>query len=261
METSLAPYNSIDRMFSWWYAIAAPSAPVGKVSQSTRALVRKGRFTSLILLLEFLINIPSYFVSSDLKLIIPLSISMFMLCVGVVLNRLGKTLTAGVLVIVVMESGMCFWLASFGFSGGGLSPMELPLINILIQPVLIAVSLFSPKISLPLGVFNALFIIAVIFFSPKTPELVHYLSIPGLGFTVYFAPIANQLFTTLVSALWVTSAWHAMRQADYQEQVGQLSQELINDPELLTQTHNKLNSIRRRRITESDRWTYDSWGW
>lgn len=261
MQTSLASYSSVDRMFSWWYAIAAPSAPVENVSQYTRALVRKGRFTSLILLLEFLINIPSFFVSSDPKLIIPLTISMFMLGVGVVLNRLGKTLTAGILVIVVMECGMCFWLASFGFSGGGLSPMELPLVDILIQPVLIAVSLFSPKVSLPLGVFNILFIIAVIFFSPKTPELARYLSTPGLGFTVYFAPVTNQLFTTLVSALWVTSAWHAMKQADHQEQMGQLAQELINDPELLTQTHNKLDSIRRRRITESDRWTYDSWGW
>lgn len=261
MQTSLAPYNNVDRMFGWWYAIAAPSAPVGRVSRHTRALVRKGRFTSLILLLEFLISIPSFFVSSDPKLIIPLAISMFMLCVGIVLNRLGQTLTAGILVIVVMECGMCFWLASFGFSESGLSPMDLPVVDILIQPVLIAVSLFSPKVSLPLGVFNALVIIAVIFFSHKTPELAHYLSIPGLLFTVYFTPISNQLFTTLVSALWVTSARYAMEHADHQERVGQIAQDLINDPELLTRTHNKLDSIRRRRTTESDHWPDESWGW
>lgn len=261
MQTSSVPYNNVDRMFSWWYAIAAPSAPAENVSQRRRTLVRKGRFTSLVLLLELLISIPSYFVSSDPKLIIPLSISIFMLCVGVILNRMGKMLAAGILVIVVIESGMCFWLMSFGFSGGGLSSIELPFVDILIQPVLIAVSLFSPKVSLPLGIFNVLFIVAFIFFSPKTPELEHYLSISPFRFSTYFVPVTNQLFTTLVSALWVTSAWHAMRHADHQEQVGQLAQDLINDPELLTQTHNKLDSIRRRRTSESEDWTYETWGW
>jgi hypothetical protein len=261
MQKSSVSYNGVDHIFGWWYAIAAPSAPAENVSQRTRMLVRKGRFTSLILLLEFLINIPSYFISSDAKLIISLSISMFMLCVGVVLNRMGKTLAAAILVIVVMECGMCFWLISFGFSGGGLSSIELPAVNILLQPVLIAVSLFSPKISLPLGFFNILFIVSFIFFSPKTPELVHYLSIPSLVFVTYFAPITNQLFTTLVSALWVTSAWHAMRHADHQENLGKLAQDLINDPELLTQTHNKLDSIRQRKTSELEERTYETWGW
>jgi hypothetical protein len=137
----------------------------------------------------------------------------------------------------------------------------LPFVDILLQPVLIAASLLSPKVSLQLGIFNALFVAAVIFFSPKTPEFVHYLSIPQVRFTIYFIPIANQIFTTLISALWVTSAWHAMRQADHQEQVGQIAQDLINDPELLTQTHHKLDSIRRRRTADSDQRQYDSWGW
>jgi hypothetical protein len=248
-------------MFNWWYAIAAPSAPTKNASQRTRELVRKGRLTSLVLLLEFLINIPNFFVSPNLQLIIPLSISMLTLCIGVVLNRLGKTLTVGILVIIVMECSMCYWLMSFGFNGGRLSPIELPFVDILIQPVIVAVSLFSPKVSLPLGIFNALFIVAVISFSPKTPELVHYLSISPLGFSTYFVPIVNQLFITLISALWVNSAWHAMRQADQQEKIGQLAQELINDPDFVAQTQNKLNSIRHRKTYESDNWAQDSWGW
>ena len=216
----------VDRLFGWWYAIAAPSAPVKNASLHTREVVRKGQFTSLVLLLEFIINIPSYFVSSDPHLIVPLSISMVMLCVGVLLNRMGKTLAAGILVVVVIEYGMCSWFVSFGFAGSGLALIELPFLAILIQPVLIAVSLFSASVALSLAGFNSLFIASVIFFLPKTPELAHYLSTLQSGFTIYFIPIINLLFVTLISVLWVNSARREMRRADHAEEVNRLVEAL-----------------------------------
>lgn len=222
--------------------------------------MRKERLTSLVLLLAFLISILFFFVAlSNLQLLIPVCIWMLMPWVGVILNRQGKTLAAGIVVIAVIECGLCSWLISLGYNGGGLSPVELPFINILIMPVLLAVSLFSPKVSLPLGGFNILFTVAVILFLPKTPELMHYLASPVWAMAIYFTPIINLLCTILLSCLWVSVAWSAMRQADQQEKWGQFAQDLINDPEFLTQTHDKLDSIRRRRNAQSEHWTYDSW--
>jgi hypothetical protein len=226
MQTAPIEFSAVDRLFSWWHAIAAPRVPAGDVPLSTREFVRKGRFTSMVLLFEFLINIPSYFVSSDPHLIIPLTISMFMLCIGVVLNRRGKTVAAGVLVIATIEIGMCSWLLNFAFQPGGLTPLVLPLVADLMQPTLLAVSIFSPKVSLPLGAFNILFILSYFTFFPKTPEMAHYFSIAPVAFTIYYIPIDNLIFITLISALWVSSALQAMKRADQAEEVNKLAETL-----------------------------------
>lgn len=256
MPTSSSQQTVLDRVFGWWYAIAAPSAPL---SASGSVLIRKGKFISLVFLLEFLINIPIYFTSSNPILIIPLTISMFMLCVGVMLNRAGKTVIAGILVVTVIEAGMCSWIVSFGFTGGGLSLINLSSFAILIQPTLLAVSLFPPKVSLPLGGFNSVFLAAAIFFLPKTPELAHYLSVPPGDFSIYFVPIVNQIFTTLISILWANSALWEMKRAAHAEEVSKLALEMLRDPASLRQMQMRLQSDRQPPSSELDDWPYESW--
>src|SRR6266700_4654534 len=256
MPTSSSRQTVLDRIFGWWYAIAAPSA---SLSASGSVLIRKGKFISLVFLLEFLINIPSFFVSSDPLLIIPLTISMFMLCVGVILNRMGKTGIAGILVVTVIEGGMCSWIVSFGFRNGGLSPMELLFFAILIQPTLLAVSLFPPKVSLPLGGLNSAFIAAALFFLPKSPELLYYLFVPTFAFIIYFNPISNQIFTTLVSILWANSALGEMKRAAHSEEVSKLALEMLRDPTSLRQMQMRLQSGRQPSSSELDDWPYESW--
>ncbi len=256
MLTSSSRQTVLDRIFGWWYAIAASST---SLSASGSVPIRKGKYISLVLLLEFLINIPSYFVSSDPFLIIPLSISMVMLCIGVILNRMGKTMIAGILVVTVIEGGMCSWIVSFGFRDGGLSPMELLFFAILIQPTLLAVSLFPPKVSLPLGGFNSAFIAAALFFLPKSPELLYYLSVPTFAFIIYFNPISNQIFTTLVSILWANSALGEMKRAAHSEEVSKLALEMLRDPTSLRQMQMRLQSGRQPSSSELDDWPYESW--
>lgn len=235
MQVAPIEFSVVDRLFSWWHTIAAPPVPVGDVSLSAREFARKGRFTSMVLLFEFIINIPSFFVSSDPHLIIPLTISMFMLCIGVILNRSGKTVAAGVLVIATIEVGMCSWFLNFASQPGGLTSLVLPLVADLMQPTLLAVSIFSPKVSLPLGAFNVLFILTYFAFSPKTPEIAHYFSIAPVAFTIYYIPIDNLIFITLISALWVTSALQAMRRADLAEEINKLAEALAAQQRVVLQ--------------------------
>jgi hypothetical protein len=149
---------------------------------------------------------------------------MFMLGIGVFLNRMGKTLAAGILVVAVIEGGMFSYILSSGLTGPGLSPFGLLEFVVLVQPVLIAVSLFPPKVALSLGGINCAFMIAALYFLPKDPVLMQYMH--ASGFIAYFIPIINQIFVTLVSILWANSAWQEMRRADRAEEVNRLTEAL-----------------------------------
>jgi len=172
---------------------------------------------------------------------------------------MGKTVIAGILVVTVIEGGMCSWIVSFGFRNGGLSPMELLFFAILIQPTLLAVSLFPPKVSLPLGGLNSAFIAAALFFLPKSPELQYDLSVPSWAFIIYFIPIVNQIFLTLVSILWATSALGEMKRAAHAEEVSRLALEMLRDPASLRQMQMRLQREGQLSSAKSDDWPYESW--
>lgn len=103
MQMFPKPYDIIDRMFGWWYDTAAPSAAVlEKISPHKREPLRKGRYISLVLLIEITCTLLSYFAllpgpQSATPLLI---IALF---IGVFLNRIGKTLAAGILVVIVAQ--------------------------------------------------------------------------------------------------------------------------------------------------------------
>jgi hypothetical protein len=95
---------------------------------------------------------------------------------------------------------------------------------ILIQPALIAVSLFPPQVALSLGGFNCAVMICALAFLPKDPVLTEYLHVAA--FAVYFIPIINQAFAILVSLLWANTVWQEMRRADRAEEVNRLTEAL-----------------------------------
>ncbi len=137
--------------------------------------------------------------------------------------------------------------------------MELLFFAILIQPTLLAVSLFPPKVSLPLGGLNSAFIAAALFFLPKSPELQYDLSVPSWAFIIYFIPIVNQIFLTLVSILWATSALGEMKRAAHAEEVSRLALEMLRDPASLRQMQMRLQREGQLSSAKSDDWPYESW--
>jgi hypothetical protein len=112
---------------------------------------------------------------------------------------------------------------------------------------------------LPLGVFNSVFLAVAIFFLPKTPELVHDLSILPWSFTIYFIPISNLIFTTLISILWANSALGEMKRAAHAEEVSKLALEMLRDPVSLRQMQMRLQSDRQPPSAEPDNWPDASW--
>src|SRR5690349_7448624 len=106
--TSSIQQTTVDRLFGWWYTLAAPSTPADTF------LAHRGKFISLVLFIEMLSSLPSYFAVSSPLLLIPLTISMMTLVIGVFLNRMGKSVAAGVLVVVILEISMSFSILSIG---------------------------------------------------------------------------------------------------------------------------------------------------
>jgi hypothetical protein len=251
MQTSSAQQTTVDRLFGWWYAIAAPSASSENIS------VRKGKFISLVLLIEIISSLMDYLEQTTMQLLIPLTISVFVLFIGVFLNRIGKTFIAGILVVVTIEIGMSSYILSSGLIGPGLSPFSLPAFDILVQPALLAVSLFPPRLSLLIGTYNCVFMAATIFFLPKTPEMMYYFSTSP--FIVYYMPISTQIFVVLVSTLWANSALREMKRATHAEEVTNLALEMLQDPAILRQMLRRLQNVKQQHSSDLNDWPYEPW--
>lgn len=252
MQTpSSTPPPISDRLFGWWYALAAPSAA------SDTIFVRRGKLISLVLLIEMMSILPWSFASSSPFWLLPLTISMVILVIGVFLNRRGKTLAAGILVVATLEMSLSFSIVSVGVLGPGLSPITLPGFILLLQPALLAVSLFPPQVSFVIGAYNCAFVAAALFFLPKTAEMASDLSTSG--FAIYYVPISTQMLVLLVSTLWATSALREMKRAAHAEKMNKLAQDILSNPTILRQVLLRSQSAEHQRSSDLDDWSSESW--
>ncbi len=225
MQTASTKQNSRHELFGWWYRFAAPPEVSDDASLRERENVRKGKVTSLVLLAEIISTVVVAIggLASNPGLLIPLSISMIILIISAVLNRFGKTLAAGIIVIVVVEGGMLLNMLALS-QPNGISPFNLSLLDILVEPELIAVSLFPAWVVFPVALTNCLLIAAAITFLPKTPETAHL--IETAAFNIYYKPIGIQLIAAFISYIWVSNAMQAMKRAASAEEVNKLTQAL-----------------------------------
>src|SRR5581483_2386559 len=124
--------SSADRLFGWWYRIAAPAEVSAEAPLRKRMRVRSGKLTSVIFLVEIIIVLANLIVDIlDVPFAVPsLAILLTVVWVGVILNRIGKTTLAGILVLVILEMGPT---ANFFITPGGLSPFTLSIFDYNIQ--------------------------------------------------------------------------------------------------------------------------------
>lgn len=240
MPLSMRSQSATNRLFRGWFAIAAPPAAAADAPRKERELTRKGRFISLVVLIIIVLNIPVYFMGDGLILNTPLSVCILLLCIGLVLNRMGKTRLAGILTVATLELNMCTYLIMSGLTPPGFTPMDIAACYMLLEPTLIAIALFPPKITLPLGLFNSLFILTILAFLPKTPDLMSVISMNPLA--VFYVPISNMIIVTLVSILWASSTMREMKRADRAEEVNKLTQALAIRQQLALQEKQQLEA-------------------
>jgi hypothetical protein len=218
-----------DRLFGWWYRIAAPPEVSDEAPLRERIRARSGRLTSVIFLIEIIITL------SSLIAVPVLAVLLGVLLIGVFLNRIGKTITAGILVITVLTVGL---IANILATPGGLSPFLLSLFDFFIVSELIAASLITPWATLPVTLINCLITLGLITFLPKTPDMIQLLHTQA--YNVYADSIELQILVAVVAFLWVNSSYTEMKRAGNAEEVSKLTMEMAIQRQVIQQEKQQL---------------------
>jgi hypothetical protein len=213
-----------EQLFGWWYRIAAPPEVPDDAPLRNRMRVRSGKLTSMIILFEIiaaLVTLIVLIIQNNLFAGPIVGIVLITLIIGMRLNRLGKTTTAGVLLIVVEEVGV---IASIWAGGILLRSEALTGFYFFIVAELIAASLLTPWVTLPLTLSNCLITAAMITFLPKAPDLIQDLQYKA--FYIYAYPIEIQILVAIVCFLWASSTFREMRRANNAEEITNLTMAL-----------------------------------
>ena len=199
-----------------------PEIP-GSTPLAVRESARRKHLVGIILLVIAgfqLVNFPGALVDRDPLAFGTIVLGLFICGVAMLFNRGGKATVSSILLIVVVDLGCGLMLLT---SPMGLDVANLPVFDVLIVSVLIAVSLLPAISVFPIALINILFIIAVFAFQPRTPELNMVLH-SGMALDVIAQPIALQLIVAVVTYLWVRSAQRAIARADRAEEIAELKQ-------------------------------------
>jgi hypothetical protein len=234
------PKDESDRLFGWWYRLAAPPDISENAPLYERERVRRGKLASIIILFEVFYHFATIGVgiTSNPGLLPTLIIALIVLTVAAIFNRYGKTSVAGTLSVLILEVGMFANFTRLALAGGGLSSFDLPLYDILIIPTLIAISLFPGWITFSVAALNSLLIVASIVLLPKTHELTQALA--AAPYDTWFRPVSIQLVAALVCYFWVSNAFQAMKRADSAEEVNKLAQTLATQQQIALQEKQQL---------------------
>jgi hypothetical protein len=226
-----------DRMFGWWYRIAAPPEVPDEAPLRDRMRIRSGRVTSVFFLIEMINTLLNLIVviQNDPPAIPALSILFTMLLIGTILNRFGKTTAAGILVLFALEVGLTLTLI---VTPGGFGPLDVELVDNYILGELITASLFAPWIVLPLTLVNCIVTVALIRFLPKTPEVLQ--AAQTHAFQTYANSMVLQITVAITLFLWVSSTFREMKRAGNAEEVSRLTMELAKQQQTVQEEKQRL---------------------
>jgi hypothetical protein len=207
-------------LLEWWYHLAAPGEPQNATSKD-RERVRAGQLSSIILLIMFcfgLAQLPNALVSRNHLFLFILLTAMAINAVAFVLNRGGKVIMVGVLMVIVVE--VAFILVALT-SPTGLSSGTLTIFYLMVLTELMAVSLLPPKSVFLVTLCNCLFTWATITFFHRAASFT--LSTPSAYYSALASPLVLQIIVAIITYLWVQGARQAIERA---ERIAQLERAL-----------------------------------
>lgn len=207
----------------WWYRFTAPAPVPSNANLQERETSRRGRLTSATLLVVILLVLaaePSAIFGTNKSLIFILLIPVLIDIIALIFNKLGKITIAGILVIVGIEVGLTLSILGPALGGGGLDNYTLPQYDLLVQASFVAVTLLPPYSVFIIAVWHTAFTIATVELLPKTQALVLMLGQDTYG--LFLRPITLQIIVAVVTYMWATSAYQALKRADRAEVIADL---------------------------------------
>ncbi len=202
--------------------MSSPQAPSIDAELAARELYRRGRLTSTVLLIFLVLAIVFLPVAifSTAKFLLPLMLAVIVIvAIAVACNRFGKITAAGVILVASVEIA---FMISLRTQHGGLGVYNLPTLDMLVLPELLAVSLLPAPSIFVIALLNSLFIWVALdtSFIPHAQDLDILLS--QSGYSVLIRPIIIQILVAIVTFLWVRSTQRAIARADRAEVIAQL---------------------------------------
>ena len=199
-------------LLEWWYRLAAPQEPENSTSRE-RELVRAGRLSSIILLLMLGFGfslLPTALVSTNHTFLIILLSAMTVNIIAFVLNRQGRVILVGVLMVIAVEAAFVLVVLT---SPAGLTARSLTTFELIVLTELMAVSLLPPRSVFLVMLCNCLFTWAALTFMHHTADLV--LTPLSSYYSALASPLVLQIIVALVTYLWVQGARQAIERAEH----------------------------------------------
>ena len=172
----------------------------------------------LVITLFQVINLPGAIFMHSTVAIGTVVLGLVLCGFALLFNRLGQLTVVTLLLIAVVDLGCGLMLLT---SPMGLDVSDLPVFDVLVVSLLIAVSLLPAASVFPVAASNIAFIIAILAFQARTPELNMVLS-SSMGYNAIVQPISLQIVVAVIAYIWVRSAMRAIARADRAEEIAEL---------------------------------------
>lgn len=214
------PPTSVQRRWHplrWWYRLSVPGvgddAPEDVLSRSTLASI-----LLLVTLIGVIAFVPAALTSDDLHVVPPVAGLFVMTCLGVWLNKRGRTTAAGLLIVASFDAALIFSLLSYPHAT--LTQNAVPIYDMFVLSDIIAISLLPIRSILYISFYHSVFMLADVILQPHTPDLQALIDQTTYSFMV--RPLTIQIVVALVTYLWVRNTMRALERANKAELIARL---------------------------------------
>jgi len=212
------------RLWEGWYRFSTPASPPADASLEAHEIVRRARVNSVVVLMLFLFNIPSFFAAvygSNRGRISELVLLSVVDIIAIFLNKRGLVTVVGTLIWLSFSASI---MTDIVTTPGGLSLTVISLFLLLILPQTLASVMLPPLFVFVSALLNILFCTLVVTFLP------HPASMDALMPIAYangiFLPITVLGITAVISFLAQQSLGQALRDRDRAQEILRLERNL-----------------------------------
>ncbi|HLI71167.1 MAG TPA: hypothetical protein VKV19_15540 [Ktedonobacteraceae bacterium] len=211
----------------WWYTLTAPPPVAGGGSFVQREAERKARSLSSVaafFLCVLLLFLPACFFMGTI-IIFADSIAIVGTLIGLVVNRLGGTRAAGIIIVLGAEIalGVAILLK------GPFQPADIQLYDLYALIILLVASLLPPRALFLFAAAHSAFIIVELYIHPDVPALAQNLQPQAQLLPAIVRSVGLQLLGSTVAYVWVRSATRAIERANRAEMVAALEHTIAQE--------------------------------
>ena len=212
------------RLWEGWYHLSTPAKPLTDASLEALEIVRRARVNSVVVLMLFLFNVPSFFAAlygSNKGRITELVILSVVDIISIYFNRRGLVNVVGALIWLSFSASIMIDIVT---TPGGLSLTVISLFMLLILPQTIASVMLPPLFVFVSALLNVLFCTLVINFMPRSASMNAFTPIAYAN--GIFLPITVLGITAVISFLAQNSLGQALRDRDRAQEIIRLERNL-----------------------------------